>query len=315
MVWTSRSSGCLLGVSFLVGCAARPYEPTSVSSADGAGYAVAYVDQLRSARTRFDDDDKRATELHGAIKTHADAVTPNLKLPEERAIVLRVVEESEQSGRGQSYAHARANEQAMRGMWDDERGAIGARVTSSVQKEALDAGCKEVDLQPAVQHALRDGFDKQLERRARASNEGQRTLEQNKARLPAASFAALQRLSDEIALASHLGNVALVDDLRELERLLAEQKQVDDTLARMIDDERQIQRDPKKPSEQKASQERVMQIDKQRAALAPEVQKTESELRALEDRQHAASIEYERTLSAVRESLRQPVLAAHADKK
>jgi hypothetical protein len=305
MFWTPRSSP-LLALSILVGCATGRYEPTAVSSADGAGYAIDYVEQLRKSRDAFAQDERRALDLNEAIRSHTASLAPSLQQPDAQATLQRVIEQSDRSGRGMHYAAARDEERALRGMWDEERGALGARVTSAVHKETIDAGCKDVDVQPAVQHALRDGFDKQLERRTRAANEGQRTLEQHKARLPQGSLVALQRLSDEVALASHLTHVALVDDLRELDRLLSERRQVDETLARMLDDERAIQRDPKKPSEQKASQERVVKIDQQRAALAPELEQADTELRSLEQRQRSAQADYEAMLAAVQDSLRRP---------
>jgi len=292
-------------------CAGNQLEPTTVSSADGAGYALGYIEQLKRARDAFESDDVRARELGSSLRTHTGA----LKLNGDQAIALRVVEQSDASGRGQHFSRSRAEERALREIWEDERGALGARVGGAAQKELVDAGCKEVDVQPAVQRALRDGFDRQLERRLRAANEGQRTLEQNKARIAPANFAALTRLSDEVALASQLVHVALVEDVRELDRLIGERRDVDSTLARTIDDERAIQSDPKKPSEQKASQERVIQIEKQRAALGPEVQKLEAERHQLDERQRLAASEYENTLNAVKESLQKPAVAASADNK
>jgi hypothetical protein len=293
------------------GCAASQLEPTTVSSADGAGYALGYVDQLKRARATFESDDVRARELGSSVRTHVGS----LKLDGEQAIALRVVDESDASGRGQLFSRSRADERALRAIWEDERAALGARVGGAAQKELVDAGCKEVDVLPAVQRALRDGFDRQLERRMRAANEGQRTLEQNKARIAPASFVALSRLSDEIALASQLVHVALIEDVRELDRLINERRAVDSTLAHTIDDERAIQSDPKKPSEQKASQERVVQVEKQRAALGPEVQKLEAERHQLDERQLLAASEYENTLEAVRESLRKAPPAASSDNK
>jgi hypothetical protein len=293
------------------GCAGSQLEPTTVSSADGAGYALGYVDQLKRAKDTFERDDVRARELGSSVRTHVGA----LKLNGEQAIALRVVEQSDASGRGQLFSRSRADERALREIWEEERGALGARVGGAAQKEIVDAGCKEVDVSPAVQRALRDGFDRQLERRMRAANEGQRTLEQNKARISPANLAALTRISDEIALASQLVHVALIEDMRELDRLIGERRDVDSTLARTLDDERAIQSDPKKPSEQKASQERVIQIEKQRAALGPEVKKLESERQQLDERQRLAASEYENTVKAVKESLARAPDAASSDKK
>ncbi|MEY4511932.1 MAG: hypothetical protein RLZZ450_4054 [Pseudomonadota bacterium] len=293
------------------GCASSQLEPTTVSSAHGSGYALGYVDQLKRARDTFERDDVRARELGSSLRAHAAA----LKLDTDRAIALRIVEQSDESGRGQNFSRSRSDERALRSIWEDERGALGARVGGAAQKEVLDAGCNQVDVVPAVQRALRDGFDRQLERRMRASNEGQRTLEQNKARLSPAGYTTLAKLSDEVALTSQLVHVALVEDVRELDRLIAERNEIDSTLARTLDDERAIQSDPKRPSEQKASQDRVIQVEKQRALIGPEVQKLEAERHQLDERQRLAASEYENTLRAVKDSLQQPALQAPSDNK
>ncbi|MDB4971866.1 MAG: hypothetical protein JWN48_207 [Myxococcaceae bacterium] len=307
MFFSSRS---LLAIAFSmtaassgVGCAGRPLDSKVASSADSAGYAARYPDALDSAVKRFDADKRSAYDLTSGLLARTRDVSD--KPGADRAILLKIVEESDRSGRGQSYARARSDERAMRAFWDDERGALSSRVSSAAQKDVLDAGCtQQVELNGSVQHAMRDGIDKQLERRARAENDGQRTLEQNKARLAPGSIPALQRLSDDIALASHLSNVALVDDARELTRLLSERASVEDTLKRMLEEERALQSDPRKPTEQKASQERVIQIEKSRAALEPKSAEAEAALKDHEEQLKLAQNEYDNTIEAIKASFR-----------
>lgn len=307
----SRTCSLVLLLALGQGCAGSQLEPTTASSASGAGYALDYVSQLERARQNFESDDKRARELTLAVRARASAIKPSV----DDAIFLRVIEQSEQSGKSYSFARTRSDDRALRDYWNDERAAVGARVGSAAQKELLDAGCKEVDVQPVVQQALREGFDRQLERRTRAANEGQRTLEQNKARLAPASFGAMQRLSDETAMGAHLVHVSLVEDLRELDRLLGEQDQVDGTLARLVDEEREIQQNPKRPSEQKASQERVVQVERQRAALGPTAHKLAQERAALAQRQERTRSEYDNTVAAVKDSFRGPTASAPLDSR
>src|SRR4051812_37210197 len=84
------------------GCAGSQLEPTMVSSADGAGYALGYVDQLKRAKDTFERDDVHARELGSSVRTHVGA----LKLNGEQAIALRVVEQSDASGRGQLFSRS-----------------------------------------------------------------------------------------------------------------------------------------------------------------------------------------------------------------
>jgi hypothetical protein len=300
MFFSSRSL-LALGFSLSAGCASHSYDAKVASSADGAGYALRYVDDLDSATKAFAADKQRAHDLTSSLPARARDVKPG----GDRSLLLRIVEESDRAGRAESYARTQSEERALRAFWEDERGPLSARVAGAAQKDVLDAGCtQQVELGGSVQHALRDGLDKQLERRTRAANEGQRTLEQHKARLAAGTLPAVQRLSDEIALTSHLVHVALVSDVRELERLLGERRDVDATLGRMLEDERATQADPHKPSEQKASQERVVQIEKSRAALTPKVAEAEAGLRDHEEQLRLAQEEYEKTSEAIKASFR-----------
>ena len=302
MFFSSRSL-LALAFSLTAGCAAHAHDAKIASSADGAGYALRYVDALDAATKDFAVDRQRAHDLSAALPARGNDVKPG----SDRALLLRIVEESDRAGRGESYARTQSEERALRTFWEDERGPLSARVASAAQKNVSEAGCtQQVELGGSVQHALRDSLDKQLERRTRATNEGQRTVEQHKARFVPGTLPNVQRLSDEVALASHVVNVALKDDVRELERLLSERRDVDATLSRMLEDERAIQRDPHKPSEQKASQERVVQIEKSRATLAPRVEQAEQALKSHEDQLRAAQKEYETALDALKAHFREP---------
>jgi hypothetical protein len=304
------SSRSLLALAFSLtagsagaGCAGNRYDAKVASSADSAGYALRYADELDAATQVLRADTQRAHDLTASLPAHSQDVKPGA----DRDVLLRIIEQSDAAGRGQSYARVQAEERALRAFWEAERGPLAARASSAAQKEVADAGCTQtVELGGTMQHALRDGIDKQLERRTRAANEGQRTLEQHKAKLPPGSTVALQRLSDEVAQASHLVHVALPADAEELSRLLHERSQVEATLARLLDEERTLQADPHKPSEQKASQERVVQIEKSRSALSGRAKTAEDALRDSSEASRLAQNEYENTIEAIKASFRQP---------
>jgi SMC interacting uncharacterized protein involved in chromosome segregation len=283
-------------------CAGSRLEPTLVSSADATGYALRYPQALDGAAAAFESDQKQAHELSAGLAARADELKPGT----ESELLMRVVDEADAAGRRQSFARARADDRALRTFFEQERGAIGARVASAAQKQVNEAGCeKEVDTQGSVNYALRDAVDRQLERRLRAENEAQRTLELHKARLPAPTLAAMQRLADEIAEASQLVNVTLVEDVKELDRLLAERSDADGALERAIDDERAIQAEPRRASEQKASQARVLEIEKSRAAIAPSGERAERSIASYEQQLATARSEYDSALTELKRKLEQ----------
>jgi hypothetical protein len=285
---------------FISGCAGSRLEPTVAPSSDNAGYAVGYSAALDGAAERLQRDKQRAHELSAALPAHARELKPG----GDPDLLLRVVDEADAAGRAERLRSAFAEERAVQRFWDEERSAIGSRVTSATQKQIGEDGCKDVDVQGSIGPALRDGVDRQLERRVRAANEAQRTIEQHKARLAPGTLPAVQRLADEIAVSSHLAHVALVDDVRELDRLLKEQRSVDKALARALDDERAIQADPRNAADQRASQERVVQIEKSRASVAPSVQRAELAIRDYEKLLDAAEREHEVAVDAIETDLR-----------
>lgn len=300
----------VLGLTVLIvsACAcggSNRLKPTTLPSTDGVGYAVRYPEALASAADGFAAHKRQAQQLSSGLREH----TPKVQPADNRTLLQRVVDYADVDGRRDAVGRARQDERAIRAHWERERGAIGARATSAVQKQLTEAGCTNVDPQPTIQHALREGFERQLERSMRAQSEAQRVLDQYRAQLTAASYTAMQRLVDEIISASYLVYVALPEDAAELQRLQREQSEVMNTLQRGLNDERVIQASSK-GTELKASQERAQRIEASRAALAASNAKLDEELRDYADQLTRAQDEYERQLLAVRDALGpQPVAA------
>ncbi|HEX5657612.1 MAG TPA: hypothetical protein VFX59_10480 [Polyangiales bacterium] len=288
----------------LLSACAQGRHDTLHSSANGTSYALRYPQLLAAARSVLSEDDKRAHAANASLAKVSQIKVAEPSLPQ------RVVDEANEAGTSESYARAYGSERDVAQLWDEERGPLAARTSAAAQKLLADGNCADKDLGPAVQGSLRDGLDKPLERRLRATNEAQRTLELHKARLAPGTLPAWQRAADEIALASHYAYVVLAEDTDRLQHLLDERSSVEATLVRAIDDERKIQTDPH-AGEQKASQDRVVEIEKVRAAVAPEAEQAQKATAAARDQQRAAQDEYEAALKAIRDGLsRAPTSAA-----
>jgi hypothetical protein len=300
-----------LGLTVLILCASacgggNRLKPTTVPSTDGVGYAVRYPDALATAADSFAAHKRQAQQLSRSLPEH----TPKLQNGDDRTLLQRVVDYADVDGRREWVGRARQNERAIRAYWESERAAIGARTASAVQKQVKEAGCADLDPQPVVQHALRDGFERQLERRMRAESEAQRVLDQYRPQLTAATYASMQRLVDEIISASYLVYVALPEDVVELQRLQAEQNDVSATLQRGLNDERVIQASGVKGADLKASQDRVQRIEASRAGLAASNAKLENELRDYMGQLKQAQDSYERARLSVRDALGPQLTAA-----
>ncbi len=287
----------------VLGACAPNGQTTLHSSAGDSSYALRYPQLLAAARKTFDEDARRAHELSASLRK-----VSQIKLAEP-TLPRRVISEADAAGTSEGYAEARESARDVSGFWDEERPALAARTSAALQKELADGGCGDKDLGPAVQHALKDGLEKPLEKRLRASNEAQRTLEVLRARLAPGTLPAWQRAADDIALASHYAYVTLPEDARALSRLLEQRSSVDATLSVAEEDERRIQRAPQL-GEQKASQDRVVELAKVRAAVTSEVELARRATDTAGSRVQTAQEEYQTALKTMRASI-ESTLVAH----
>ncbi|MEY4581028.1 MAG: hypothetical protein RL701_5731 [Pseudomonadota bacterium] len=261
-------------LALLSACAAQPNRPTTVSSADTIGYALRYPELVNTSADDFSDRKLRAHELSNALREHA----PKLKPGDDPALIARILEQADADGRREAFAQARREDRAFRALWEDERGAVAGRTVSALQKQQEEAGCQAFDARPTVQRALRDGFDRQLEKRLQAESESQRMLEQERSRLTPATWTAVQRLASEISLASYLVNIALIENAVQLDHLSAERSLVAETLADHLELEHAREAQATKGNERQYAAERVKQIEASRKRLDASTAKLDNEL-------------------------------------
>jgi hypothetical protein len=245
-------------------------------------------------------DKQKATELTQKLGTR----TSDLKPGADPALLLLIVQQADDAGRGEAFATANDQARGVRDFWEEERGRITGRANSAAQKQLTEANCKETDISPAIGYALKDGVDKQLEKRLRAENEAQRTIERNRNAIGAANLAAVQKLADDIAMASYLVNIALVLDRNRVDRLLYERADVDDTLASAIERERESQASLRSAADKKLSQERIAEFDKSRALVGPAAAKAEAARADLDPLIENARKDYQAALETLENNLK-----------
>lgn len=292
----SRRHRLWFSVSLLLGaCASHPLAPLTASSASSTGYALAYADGAHEAMDRFAAHKKQAHELSVALPAHAPQPRP-----EDRAQVLYVLDEADADGRRTSSVDARRSERSVRAFWESERGPIGTRVAGATQKQLTENGCTQVDSQPAVQQALRESVSRQLDKRLRKESEAQRYLDEIKGRVPAATWSATQRSAEDVALASYLVYVALVEDVLELQRLQSEHEAVMDTLHAGLERERTVQESGAGAKDREASRERARQLQTKLTAAQAASTSLDQTLTSYEEQLKRARTEYEQALAALR---------------
>lgn len=283
-----------------MGCASRQVKPVMVSSAGSTGYALSYPERLQAEVQSFD------LNMHALVgaKQTKDPSLRDLKPGADPKLLLVIVQQSDHAGRSEAYASSYAELTGLHTFWDEERNAVTGRVSGAAQKQVTEAGCnQQIDLGGPISYALKDGVDRQLAKRLRASNEAHRTIEFNKAALGAGNVAAIQALADHIAFRSYLVNIALVEQRDRIQHLLAERSDVDATLDASIDWERAYQQGGRSAADKKASQERMAALEKARAAIPGLASDAEAKLEDLDPKIEDLRKEHEAWIEAMQDEL------------
>ena len=282
-LWFASSSLLLL----LGGCAEKQLTPTIESSAEESSYAVAYPPLLEERRKQLVADKTMSSELTAKVRDHEIKANADPKLLEE------IVESADAAGRSSTFVAAQREARAFRTFWEEERGAIGARVAAAAQKQIADAGCGQpVDVGGATSYALREGFDRQLEKRVREHNEAQHVIERERTALGNGGTKELEDFADEIAYASYLVYVGLVDDKSQIEGMLSERRSVASTLDSRLKAEQEYLAQAKSKEDKKASEERIAALQKSKDSIDTATADAEAEIKELEQTIRQAQTDY-----------------------
>jgi hypothetical protein len=291
---------CLLGA-----CAGQQMQPTMASSVDSVAYAQRYPETLESTRTLLAEEKTQAQSLSAGLA----AQTKELKTPVDTDLLLEIVDAADDAGKSEAMAQAHAQDRAVRAFWEEERGTIGSRVSNSVQQKATEAKCEGNELTSSVPYALREGVDKQLERRLRSQNGAHVIVERNRVALGQANLPVVQKLVDDVTMSSYLVHIALIEDSNRISSMLREQRGVQRTLDDAIEAETNPANAAATASERKASAERLAALTKARDSMAQVVTNAEGEVKTSQDQVKAAQAEYDAALSELRDELRKLSLA------
>ena len=285
------------------GCASKRPEPIMAPSAGLPSYAIGYPERLSAETAVLVADKQQAHDLSEKMATRPTELKPGAN-PE---LLLVIVKQADEAGRSEAFVQANAEARELRAFWEEERGPITARVNGAAQKHLTEANCgpcAQTDLGGPLSYALSNGIDKQLEKRLRACNEAQRTIELNKDGLGNGNVAPVQKLADDIALTSYQVNVALPQERNRIDSLLDEQDDIESTLTRAIEWEQAYQATNRSAADKKDSQERLAVLEKSRAAVAPAVTNAEAARKDLDPQIEQARKRYADALEALENELK-----------
>jgi chromosome segregation ATPase len=183
---------------------------------------------------------------------------------------------------------------------DAEGEEITKKVASSAAYAAKKKGCDVPEIYGTVARSFKDATDKQLEKRLRDGNEAQAYLDHYRESLGKKNATTLEKQADEIAKASYLVNVDMVDQMVQTRRLLQEGDQVKQTLQGIVTAESAYQAEQgHTDAEKQASHARSEKAKEKLSQLQSSLNQAREAEKNMQQQVKTAQKEYQDALAAL----------------
>lgn len=284
-------------------CSAPKPEPEFASSANHGHYAREFPEALGAVTKDFSDRRIEARKLMGELPSYPG----KLKDP-SWAHVLEIVDRAGEDGRSHAYVARLRRVQGASAFFDAERDEINRKVAGSVSFVAKKKGCDE-SVAGAAPPALKDAVEKQLEKELHEASEAQQLVERYRGELGKENAAALEKQADEISRASYLVHIELVEDKLRILRMVSEADQIRRTADETIAAERAYQSGHKKitDAERKASEARIAEMSKSKAAMDSAMKQAEAVVPNLDEEIKKIQKEYADAMEALRAKIKEKI--------
>ncbi|MEZ4300367.1 MAG: hypothetical protein R3B70_35810 [Polyangiaceae bacterium] len=287
-----------VGLSAPLGCA-QPVEPAIASSAPEAMYAAQYPDELTRTMEAITAAEDKTKEAAGKLGGYPDELK-NPPWPK----VLEVVNLADSSGRAYAYVEARRANDGAKAFYEAEKDELVRRVAGACGFTAKQKGC-DVDVSGAAAHALKETFEKRLEKRLREASEANVYIDRNQTALGKDNVDKLHAQADNIAGAAYLAHVVVVEEKVRLRRMLEEAESVKQALDAGVRAEQAYQAESDRtPAEKKASEERAEKMRTAAAKVDSAVQQARSVSERADERVAAVQKAYDDAILKLREDLK-----------
>lgn len=254
---------CAIGIAaLLAGCSGGAAKSPLPSAADQASYASKYPAEL----DRLSKDLQQNEQDARAIMASWDSAPGELAGAKDLDL-KGLVAKADRAGKSEGYANERKSYDAVRAFHHDEQGEIGKKVFGYVDFASKGKCQGAENLGGAAVAGVKEGVDKSLERRIREANEATVFLDDEKG-LDKPTADKLAKRLDDVAYASYLVHVAIVDTKAALAQRYGEASQVRGTLDQAVKDQKARAEDASRPEPaRKASAKRAEELGQARASI------------------------------------------------
>jgi hypothetical protein len=292
----------LFWVGFLavspLACTTARVEPQVASSAAQTHYATQYPDAVQSTTNDFINNEGDVRRISADFAKYPE----KLKDP-PWPLVVTIVNRADEAGRSASYVNAHRDFEATRTFFAEEREDINRRVIGSAQYVIKKKEC-DVDVGGAISSSLKDGVDKELEKRLRAHSDAQMLIDRHRESLGKANAAALEKQADDISEASYDTHIRTVQMKARVTALIDEASQVQKTLDQSVAEEKAFQAEPgRNAGDKKASIERVAKMEDAKVRVDRSIPALQALAKEIDQRSGALKKEYTDALDGLRKAI------------
>ncbi|HEY4121334.1 MAG TPA: hypothetical protein VGM56_25890 [Byssovorax sp.] len=282
-----------------VGCGGEKIEPVIASSANHAGYALAYPTELHDAVQSFGQRQNDARKIFTSFKTFPG----RLKQPAWPRVV-EVVQRADEVGKSQAYVDRIQRVDGAHAFFDIEKDEFTRRVGGAAQYTVKKKNC-DVEVGGVVAITMKETVDKQLEKELRDASEAHALIDRYKAQIKKENVAELEKQADAIEYASWVVHIDLVNDKLKIRRMLLEADDVKRTQAEFIEEERKWQAEKGlTDADKKESEDRIVLMKKSQAGVESAAAQGREIASKLDDEQAEITRQYDDALADLLSRLR-----------
>lgn len=284
-----------------MGCSEPTPEPEIASAAPLAGYARRYPDEVDATLHAFGEGEVEAKELYGRFRSYPTEYDDEKM---DFAVAAELLQHAGEVGRARAYYERLDEVHGVRTFYDEEKEEIRRKVAGAAQHTAQQAGCS-AEVGGAAAVTLDKMIDEKLDERLQEANDARRLLERHETTLGDENVAALGKQIDEVARASYLVHIGIVERKVRLRRLVEEAPRVQQTADELIEQEHRFQSQPgRSDADKQAAGERIEAMKTAKARMQQAVRGAERSLEKLDQRIEQAQQGYREALDALLRDLR-----------